>query len=358
MGEPSLEWIIQPQISPPTLSLAMSAPVKTARQPGAFKRRRGIDALDVGVRMRGAHEHGIGLAGTIDVVGYWPLPVMNRWSSLRRTGAPIPVVAATGFLLCVSFCACRRVGQRAGIRLIRRPGACRPCWRRRLSRRRRCCGSRCSGTGCHRAPRGWRGRRACRPSACTRSTAAMIMPGVQKPHCRPWCWRKASCMGCSLPSVARPSMVVILAPVAGGGEHGAGLGRAALDVHDAGAALAGVAAHVRAGEAQMIAQELDQQHARVDLGGDRLAVHGHGHMHGAAAGLPGAAPAAAAVSAAFLRKNMGSPPPLAGVNAPADPAGEASPMRSPPSFGLFQFSIRPQRAFAQSTRQRGQTLRV
>src|SRR3990172_913007 len=36
---------------------------------------------------------------------YWPLPVMNRWSSLRRTGAPIPVVAATGFPpVAVSFC--------------------------------------------------------------------------------------------------------------------------------------------------------------------------------------------------------------------------------------------------------------
>jgi hypothetical protein len=29
IGEPSLEWIIQPQIRPPTLSLAMSSPVKT-----------------------------------------------------------------------------------------------------------------------------------------------------------------------------------------------------------------------------------------------------------------------------------------------------------------------------------------
>src|SRR5262245_47394888 len=29
---------------------------------------------------------------------YWPLPVMKRWSSLRRTGAPIPV-ALTGILL-------------------------------------------------------------------------------------------------------------------------------------------------------------------------------------------------------------------------------------------------------------------
>src|SRR3982075_1178486 len=50
------------------------------------------------------------------------------------------------------------------------------------------------------------------PFVCARATAAMIMPGAQKPHCRPWCWRKASCMGCSVPSLARPSMVVTLAP--------------------------------------------------------------------------------------------------------------------------------------------------
>src|SRR5262245_3113766 len=50
------------------------------------------------------------------------------------------------------------------------------------------------------------------PRRCTISTAAMIMPGVQKPHCRPWCSRKASCIGCSLPPWARPSMLRTLAP--------------------------------------------------------------------------------------------------------------------------------------------------
>src|SRR5215470_8932675 len=37
---------------------------------------------------------------------YCPLPVMKRWSSLRRTGAPIPV-ALTGILLgLLSLCLC------------------------------------------------------------------------------------------------------------------------------------------------------------------------------------------------------------------------------------------------------------
>src|SRR5215467_2691731 len=44
------------------------------------------------------------------------------------------------------------------------------------------------------------------------SSADMIMPGVQKPHCRAWFSRNASCIGCSLSAVARPSMVVTFAP--------------------------------------------------------------------------------------------------------------------------------------------------
>src|SRR5216683_1142499 len=53
------------------------------------------------------------------------------------------------------------------------------------------------------------------PLRWTKSTAVMIMPGVQKPHCRPWCSRKASCIGCSgAPSAARPSMVLTSCPSA------------------------------------------------------------------------------------------------------------------------------------------------
>ena len=75
-------------------------------------------------------------------------------------------------------------------------------------------------------------------------------------------------------------MVVTLAP-SQDGEHRAGLHRAAVQMHDAGAALAGVAADMRAGEAQVLAQELHQQRARIDVGGDGLAVHRHadgGHL--------------------------------------------------------------------------------
>ena len=55
------------------------------------------------------------------------------------------------------------------------------------------------------------------------------------------------------------------------------LARDAVDMHDAGAALRGVAADMRAGQPQIFAQELHQQGARFDIAGDGFAVHRHGH---------------------------------------------------------------------------------
>src|SRR4051795_11048862 len=53
------------------------------------------------------------------------------------------------------------------------------------------------------------------PLRWTMSIAVMIMPGVQKPHWRPWFSRKASCIGCSgAPSAASPSMVLTSWPSA------------------------------------------------------------------------------------------------------------------------------------------------
>lgn len=43
------------------------------------------------------------------------------------------------------------------------------------------------------------------------------------------------------------------------GQHGAGFHRAAVDLNHAGAALAGIAADMRAGEVQVFAQEMDQK---------------------------------------------------------------------------------------------------
>jgi hypothetical protein len=48
-------------------------------------------------------------------------------------------------------------------------------------------------------------------------------------------------------------------------------------MHDAGAALRSVAADMRTGEPQVLAQKLNEQGARVDLATDGLAVHRHGN---------------------------------------------------------------------------------
>ena len=42
----------------------------------------------------------------------------------------------------------------------------------------------------------------------------MIIPGVQKPHWRPWRSQNPSCTGCSSPFWAKPSIVVMVAPSA------------------------------------------------------------------------------------------------------------------------------------------------
>src|ERR1700736_4375143 len=100
------------------------------------------------------------------------------------------------------------------------------------------------------------------------STAVMIMPGVQKPHCRPWCSRNASCIGCSgAPSAASPSMVLTSCPSA----------MTASVVQDF-TALRGIAADMGAGQPQVLAQELHQQRPGVDIGVDGVTVHNQGNL--------------------------------------------------------------------------------
>ncbi|MEA2860351.1 MAG: aerobic carbon-monoxide dehydrogenase small subunit, partial [Methylobacteriaceae bacterium] len=50
----------------------------------------------------------------------------------------------------------------------------------------------------------------------------------------------------------------------------------AVDLHHAGTTLARVAADMRAGEPQILAQELNEQRARIDIRRSRTAVHIHG----------------------------------------------------------------------------------
>ena len=103
---------------------------------------------------------------------------------------------------------------------------------------------------------------------------SMIMPGVQKPHWRP-CWSQNACWsGWSLPPTSMPSMVVISAPSAWTASIVQRLRAPAVHVDRARAAVAGVAAGVRAGEPEHVAQEVDEEEARLDVGLADLAVDG------------------------------------------------------------------------------------
>ena len=138
--------------------------------------------------------------------------------------------------------------------------------------------NRCSGRSARRSPRGSRPR----PGPGSRSSSAravIIIPGVQNPHCRPWHCMKPCCTGSSTPSCSRPSTVRTSWPPA----------IAASTVHDftgspsiqhhAGAAVAGVAAPVGAGQAEHVAQEVHEQQPALDLPGDLAAVDGHRDLH-------------------------------------------------------------------------------
>ena len=65
---------------------------------------------------------------------------------------------------------------------------------------------------------------------------------------------------------AMPSIVVTSAPSAWTASTRAALHRLAVEVDGARAAVGRVAADVRAGEPERVAQEVDQQQARFDLG--------------------------------------------------------------------------------------------
>src|SRR5215471_21073467 len=65
-------------------------------------------------------------------------------------------------------------------------------------------------------------------------------------------------------------------------ERGAGFDRLAVEMHDAGAALRGVAPDMGPGQTQILPQELHQQRAGIDVGGYGISVYDQGdfgHQH-------------------------------------------------------------------------------
>ena len=94
----------------------------------------------------------------------------------------------------------------------------------------------------------------------------MIMPGVQKPHCRPCFSQNAVWSGCrASPLVAMPSIVVTVAPSAWTASIVQLFTALAIDVDGARAALAGVAADVGAGQVEVLAEGLDEEPSGLDV---------------------------------------------------------------------------------------------
>ena len=90
-----------------------------------------------------------------------------------------------------------------------------------------------------------------------------------------------------------PMVALYTANFGGDREDRAGLHRPPVQVHGTGAALGGVAADMRAGQPERVAQEMDEKGAVLDLGLAHHPVHGHADTcHGAApsgsAGAPDA----------------------------------------------------------------------
>ena len=104
--------------------------------------------------------------------------------------------------------------------------------------------------------------------------AAIRIPGVQKPHWSAWWRRKDSCSAVSGPRAGERLDGVDAAPVRLHGEEAAAAHRDAVQEDRARAADAVLAADVRAGEPQAVAEEVGQQEPRLDGLAHRAAVHG------------------------------------------------------------------------------------
>ena len=108
----------------------------------------------------------------------------------------------------------------------------------------------------------------------SRSSAAIRIPGVQKPHWSAW-WRlNASWSGESIASPASDSTVSTVEPSDLDREQAAGAHRDAVEPDRAGSADAVLAADVGAGEPEAVAEEVGQEQPRLDVLDDDPAVDG------------------------------------------------------------------------------------
>ena len=234
----------------------MSAAVSTARTPGSARARlasmRRMRAWAWGLRRSFAWSSPRGLRSAT----YWTWPVTFSGPSGRGMESPTPFTSRVVFIAMVA-------------QLPSTSGVARP--RPRRSRPPSSC-SRCTGRGCRRSRSGSRPPSGAAFSA--RSAAAAIRtPGMQNPHWgTPW-RTKASCSGWSAPCLPSPSIVRTERPAGLHGQDQAARDRLAVQVDRAGPAVAGPAPLLGPGEAEPLAERVQQGLVRLDEHLHRLSVH-------------------------------------------------------------------------------------
>jgi len=96
----------------------------------------------------------------------------------------------------------------------------------------------------------------------------MIIPGVQNPHCRPCLSQNACWTGMKLPVLRDALDGRDLAAFELHGEERAALRRLAVDEDGTRSALTRVAADVRPGQPEHVAQEMDEEEPWLHLAGE------------------------------------------------------------------------------------------
>ncbi len=227
---------------------ATARPSKTPITPGAFPALHEIELLDPRVRVRAAEEHDVRQARKAQVVGEGAAALQQALRVRPRHAlADVALVdlGAGGVerKLGLAHFYLRRdyFLDRVDDRLVAGAAAVVARDVRRESRRAS------PVVGC-----------------ATRSCAAISIPGVQKPHCSALLLVERLLQIGELARVRQALDRVDLAAVRLHREHQAAAHDLAVDAQRARAAHAVLAADVRAGEAQLLAQEVDQVLARRD----------------------------------------------------------------------------------------------
>ncbi len=198
-----------------------------------------------------------------------PRPRRNRASSLRSM-RPNPIGLPASEVGTSVGRSCASTSDRGWLGRARRPSG----------RSGRCCGSRCSGT----AGRSSASRMTSSLGSGSLSSsqrAVIIIPGVQNPHCSPWHSMNPCCTGSSPSAPSRPSTVSTVRPSA--------ITPSTVQL------FTGVpsrrtthAPQLEVSQPQcvpvrpkLVADEVHEEHPRLDVGGPRLAVDGDGDVHAA-----------------------------------------------------------------------------